>query len=77
VPADAYVGPTVPGYRTGSCGETCMYDPAKAKALLSEAGGLDAIKVTYNADGPHKEWVEGLRVDTFERIDKIALSVNR
>ncbi|NHC15359.1 peptide ABC transporter substrate-binding protein [Motilibacter deserti] len=60
VPADAYVGPTVPGYRKGSCGETCTYDPVQAKELLSEAGGLDEITVTYNADGPHKEWVEAL-----------------
>src|SRR4051794_31572735 len=60
VPADAYVGPTVPGYRSGSCGEPCTYDPTKAKALLAEAGGLKAITVTYNADGPHKEWIEAL-----------------
>ncbi len=34
--------------------------PAKAKALLEEAGGFkgDKITLSYNADAAHKEWTE-------------------
>ena len=42
------------------CGEFCKFDPAKAKALLDEAGGFKGGKITlsYNADAAHKEWTE-------------------
>ncbi|RKS72603.1 peptide/nickel transport system substrate-binding protein/oligopeptide transport system substrate-binding protein [Motilibacter peucedani] len=59
-PADAFVGPSAPGYRPGSCGETCTYDPAAARALFEAAGGaktLPALSIRYNADGPHRDWV--------------------
>ena len=46
--------------RPSQCGEFCTYDPAKAKALLAEAGGFkgDKITLSYNADAAHKEWTE-------------------
>ncbi|NHC46807.1 peptide ABC transporter substrate-binding protein [Motilibacter aurantiacus] len=69
VPADAYVGPTVPGYRSGSCGQTCTFDPVQARTLLAAGGGLDSITVTYNADGPHKEWVEALCNQVSSNLD--------
>lgn len=56
VPADSFVSPVVAGYRKGVCGEACTFDPARAKTLLAEGGGLDSMTITYNADGGHKEW---------------------
>jgi len=58
VPADGFVNPVVAGYREGTCGEACTYDPAKAKEMLAAGGGLDSMSITYNADGGHKEWTE-------------------
>lgn len=60
VPATGWVSPVVDGYKADQCGEFCVYDPAKAKALLDEAGGYKGEKLTisYNADGGHKEWTE-------------------
>ena len=52
VPATGWVSPVVDGYKADQCGEFCKYDPAKAKALLAEAGGFKGDKITlaYNAD---------------------------
>ena len=52
VPATGWVSPVVDGYKAEQCGEFCKYDPAKAKALLAEAGGFKGDKITlaYNAD---------------------------
>ncbi len=60
VPATGWVSPVVDGYKADQCGEFCVYDPAKAKAKLDEAGGFkgDKITLSYNADGGHKEWTE-------------------
>jgi oligopeptide transport system substrate-binding protein len=59
-PATGWVSPVVDGYKPDVCGEACVYDPDKAKALLDEAGGYpgDKLTLTYNADGGHKEWTE-------------------
>ncbi len=59
-PATGWVSPVVDGYKAGACGEYCVYDPAKAKAKLDEAGGFkgDKITLSYNADASHKEWTE-------------------
>ncbi|MDG4789850.1 ABC transporter substrate-binding protein [Micromonospora sp. WMMD1102] len=57
-PATSFVSPAVAGYRENSCGEPCTYDPAKAKAAYDAAGGPKQIKITYNADGGHKAWVD-------------------
>ncbi|MGW4198937.1 peptide ABC transporter substrate-binding protein [Streptomyces sp. NPDC005004] len=57
------------GFKAGLCGHACEYDPAEAKRLVKEGGGLPGgqVKITYNADtGSHKEW-----------IDAVCNSVNR
>ncbi|MDH6112624.1 oligopeptide transport system substrate-binding protein [Kitasatospora sp. MAP12-15] len=48
------------GYKSGLCGDACVYDPAKAKALIQQGGGIPGgqLTISYNADGPHKEWVD-------------------
>jgi peptide/nickel transport system substrate-binding protein/oligopeptide transport system substrate-binding protein len=51
------------GFRNGLCGDGCDYDPAQAKKLIEEGGGLPGgqVKITYNADtGSHKDWVEAV-----------------
>jgi oligopeptide transport system substrate-binding protein len=61
-PATDWTSPVIDGYKAGVCGEFCKYDPAKAKALLADAGGFKGDKITlaYNADGGHKEWTEAV-----------------
>ncbi|MFM9609888.1 peptide ABC transporter substrate-binding protein [Streptomyces niveiscabiei] len=51
------------GYKAGLCGDACKYDPAGAKKLIQEAGGLPGgqVKISYNADtGSHKQWVDAV-----------------
>ncbi|MER6396621.1 ABC transporter substrate-binding protein [Kitasatospora sp. NPDC086009] len=85
VPADDFINPLIPGYRKGAMGDAAKYDPAKAKALFDQAGGVpgNTIELGYNADGGHKEWIEavanqlkknlGIEVTTkpFEKFGKI------
>jgi ABC-type oligopeptide transport system substrate-binding subunit len=59
-PATSFVSPVVTGYRADSCGENCVYNPAKAKELYTAAGGPAEIKITYNVDGNHKPWVDAM-----------------
>ncbi|MEU8965588.1 MULTISPECIES: ABC transporter substrate-binding protein [unclassified Streptomyces] len=60
-PATGFVPPAVKGYLADACGEYCKYNAAKAKQLVTEAGGANAtISVLYNADGGHKEWVSAV-----------------
>ncbi|MFB7950344.1 ABC transporter substrate-binding protein [Kitasatospora phosalacinea] len=61
-PATAWVAEGVEGYKSGTCGDFCTYDADKAKQLIQEGGGVpgNAIKITYNADGGHKEWVDAV-----------------
>ncbi|MFJ5232578.1 ABC transporter substrate-binding protein [Kitasatospora sp. NPDC088391] len=61
-PATAWVAEGVDGYKSGTCGDACTYNPDKAKQLIQEGGGVpgNAIKITYNADGGHKEWVDAV-----------------
>jgi oligopeptide transport system substrate-binding protein len=59
-PAASFVSPVVAGYRADSCGESCVYNPAKAKQLYDAAGGPPTIKITYNVDGGHKAWVDAM-----------------
>ncbi|GAA2098264.1 ABC transporter substrate-binding protein [Kitasatospora saccharophila] len=60
--ATAWVAEGVEGYKSGTCGDFCTYDADKAKQLIQEGGGVpgNAIKITYNADGGHKEWVDAV-----------------
>jgi len=59
-PATSFVSPVVAGYRPDTCGENCVYDAAKAKAMYTAAGGPATINITYNADGGHKAWVDAM-----------------
>ncbi|MEV7771657.1 ABC transporter substrate-binding protein [Kitasatospora sp. NPDC086791] len=61
-PASAWVAEGVEGYKAGTCGDFCTFDPAKAKQLIQQGGGVPGNKVlvTYNADGGHKEWVDAV-----------------
>ncbi|MFJ3789271.1 ABC transporter substrate-binding protein [Kitasatospora sp. NPDC090091] len=61
-PADDFVSPIIPGYRQGALGDAAKYNPAKAKELFTQAGGLpgNTLEIGYNADGGHKEWIEAV-----------------
>ncbi|MFJ9947835.1 ABC transporter substrate-binding protein [Kitasatospora sp. NPDC091207] len=61
-PASAWVADGVEGYKAGQCGDFCNFDPAKAKQLVTEGGGVpgNRLTITYNADGGHKEWVDAV-----------------
>ncbi|TLQ43954.1 peptide ABC transporter substrate-binding protein [Streptomyces marianii] len=51
------------GYDASLCGGSCTYDPARARKLIAEGGGIPGgqVKITYNADtGSHKEWVDAV-----------------
>ncbi|MEU5433895.1 ABC transporter substrate-binding protein [Streptomyces sp. NPDC020719] len=51
------------GYKDGLCGDACKYDPAAAKKLIQDGGGIPGgqVKISYNADtGSHKEWVDAI-----------------
>ncbi|MFF3844859.1 ABC transporter substrate-binding protein [Streptomyces sp. NPDC002328] len=51
------------GYKAGLCGDACDYDPAAAKKLVQEGGGLPGgqVRITYNADtGSHRQWVDAV-----------------
>ncbi|MFE4424809.1 ABC transporter substrate-binding protein [Streptomyces sp. NPDC056817] len=65
-PATDWTSPvlgTAGGYKPGLCGHACDYDPAGARKLVQEGGGLPGgqVKITYNADtGSHKQWVDAV-----------------
>lgn len=51
------------GYKKGLCGDTCEYNPSRARQLVQQGGGLPGGRITigYNADtGSHKEWVDAV-----------------
>ncbi|MEU9208280.1 ABC transporter substrate-binding protein [Streptomyces sp. NPDC048415] len=51
------------GFQDGLCGDACTYNPAEAKKLIQQGGGLPGgqVKLSYNADtGSHKEWVDAV-----------------
>ncbi|MGW0811097.1 peptide ABC transporter substrate-binding protein [Nonomuraea sp. NPDC002799] len=58
-PADDFINPAIAGYRQGACA-ACTYNPAEAKKLYESAGGPKKLEIGYNADGPHKEWIEAV-----------------
>ncbi|MHA5053946.1 peptide ABC transporter substrate-binding protein [Streptomyces sp. SD15] len=65
VPATDWTSPVLGeagGFKEGLCGDACEYDPAAAKKLIEEGGGLPGgqIKITYNADSSHKQWVDAV-----------------
>ena len=60
-PATDFSSPVVGGYDPSICGEICVFDAAKAKAKLAEAGGFTGkLEIAYNADGGHKSWVDAV-----------------
>ncbi|MGW4647519.1 peptide ABC transporter substrate-binding protein [Kitasatospora sp. NPDC004289] len=61
-PANSWVAEGVEGFKSGTCGDFCTFDAAKAKQLITEGGGVPGNKltITYNADGGHKEWVDAV-----------------
>ncbi|MEW2294497.1 ABC transporter substrate-binding protein [Streptomyces sp. NPDC006743] len=61
-PATGWVAKGVLGYQPNAAGDITKYDPAKAKQLIQEGGGVpgNKISIQYNADGGHKEWVEAV-----------------
>jgi oligopeptide transport system substrate-binding protein len=56
--ARSFVSPVVAGYRDNTCGAACEFKPAEAKTLYQASGGPADLNITYNADGPHKQWVD-------------------
>jgi oligopeptide transport system substrate-binding protein len=56
--ARSFVPPPVAGYRPDTCGVTCRYDPAAAKAAYADGGGPATLQISYNADGGHQGWVD-------------------
>ncbi|MFE9397376.1 ABC transporter substrate-binding protein [Streptomyces flavidovirens] len=51
------------GFDNTLCGQACEFNPAEAKRLVAEGGGIPGgtFKITYNADtGSHKEWVDAV-----------------
>ena len=59
--ATGWVSPGVDGYKPGACGDSCIFDPAAAKAAFEAAGGYDGtLTMTYNADAPNKAWSEAV-----------------
>lgn len=61
-PADSFVARGVLGYKAGALGDVTKYDPAKAKALIKEGGGVpgNKIQIQFNADQDHKPWVDAV-----------------
>ncbi|MBC9726946.1 ABC transporter substrate-binding protein [Streptomyces sp. TRM68367] len=61
-PATGWVAKGVLGYQPNAAGDVTTYDPAKAKQLIKEGGGVpgNKISIQYNTDGGHKEWVEAV-----------------
>ncbi|MGH4034631.1 peptide ABC transporter substrate-binding protein [Actinomycetota bacterium Odt1-20B] len=51
------------GYKDDICGDACTYDPAQAKKLIEEGGGLPGGKVTVTSNvdtGSHREWMDAV-----------------
>ena len=67
-PARSFVAPVVVGYRADACGPACEYDPAAARKLYAQAGGPDRLRITYNADGGHKAWIEATCAQLTENL---------
>ena len=58
-PMASLLAPGVPGYRKDACGTACRYDPAGAKRLFDQAGGLDGpLELWFsNADSSYEQWM--------------------
>nr|WSX49968.1 ABC transporter substrate-binding protein [Streptomyces sp. NBC_00974] len=61
-PATGWVAKGVLGYTPNATGDITKFDPAKAKQLIADGGGVpnNEISIQFNSDGGHKEWVEAV-----------------
>lgn len=58
-PANGWVSPVADGYKADACGDSCKFDPKKAKELYDAAGGYKGVfQVSVNGDGGHKLWAD-------------------
>ena len=51
------------GFSSTACGDACVYDPAQAKKLIQEGGGLPGGKVTLTSNvdtGSHRDWMDAV-----------------
>ncbi len=56
---DGWVAPVVDGFKDGACGETCIFNEEKAKAMYAESGGYKGtLSLSVNGDGGHGPWAE-------------------
>lgn len=68
-PATGWTSPVVEGYKAGTCGENCTYNPTKAKQLYQESNGYKGtLTLTYNADGGHKAWCEAVASEVSQNL---------
>ena len=58
-PVDGWVSPVVDGFKAGACGESCTFNPEKAKELYAKSGGYKGtLQLSVNGDGGHGPWAE-------------------
>ncbi|HVK25694.1 MAG TPA: ABC transporter substrate-binding protein [Actinokineospora sp.] len=67
-PATSFLQPGILGYREGSCGEACKFDPVEAKRLLAQSGFTGPVEITFNVDGGSKDWVDAVCRDIKENL---------
>lgn len=61
IPARSVVSPVVAGSRDNPCGETCEYNPDRARQLLTEAGGWQGtMELWFNSGAGHEKWMEAV-----------------
>jgi len=51
------------GYDPKLCGETCTYNPKKARQLIKEGGGLPGGRITLSSNvdtGSHRQWMDAV-----------------
>lgn len=60
-PATGWVSPVVDGYKANQCGDACVFDATKAKALYAESGGYKGqLQLSVNPEGGHKLWADAV-----------------
>ena len=58
-PVKGWVSPVVDGFKADACGESCTYNPEKAKELYASSGGYPGtLELSVNGDGGHGPWAE-------------------
>ncbi|MFJ6213375.1 ABC transporter substrate-binding protein [Streptomyces sp. NPDC092296] len=79
-PMASLLPPGIPGHRADACGAACRYDPAGAKRLFDQAGGLKGpLELWFsNADPSYEQWMTavanelkqnlGIRQITFRKV---------